>query len=94
MAYLVISKDYELPESYPVCIREDGFAHFLSPYREDEFVNDIKHEIPWGDRRWNEETLTWSVRLIHLDYFCERITYWYQSPALVKDERAEQVQEG
>ena len=84
MGYLRVTS-LNVPDAYEV-LCSNGWAHFKTPWFENEFHYEIKYAaIPWSEKRFDYPTKTWSVKLDHLEYFRERIAYWYQCETDVRE---------
>ena len=79
---MVISHQYEKPEFYEVRVKK-GCAYFQTPWASMEFRDDLVNNIPPADRRWYPGKKVWAVKIAHLDYFCNRIEYWFPAPIKV-----------
>jgi len=53
-----------------------------TPYKP-EFINDLKNELPWTDRRWNSGEKVWEVSANHSSFVLGLVIKHYGNDALV-----------
>lgn len=64
---------------------KNGRASFKSPWRDGNFLDDLKARVPGSARRW--DGTAWTVKADYMDALKQLVAFWYNDPTIVEAEQ-------